>query len=70
MAGKICWRIPFRCVYCNHRGEWVTVYVQADTFMEAVEYLMDKLDMWVIKEVSERLENGELVGKKIETVKK
>lgn len=59
----------YRCIYCNHKGEWITIYVYADTFTEVVGYLKSKIDMWIIKEISERLENGELVGKNIEYAK-
>lgn len=56
----------FRCIFCNHKGEWVTIYVRADSFMQCVEYLRNRLDLYVIKEVSAKLENGELAGKEVE----
>jgi len=59
----------YRCIYCKHSGEWVTIYVKAFSFTETFKYIKDLIDMWVIKEISEKLENGELVGKEIISAK-
>ncbi len=56
----------YRCIYCDHRGNWITVYVRSENFISAVEHIRDKADMYVIKEVSEKLENGEAANVKIE----
>lgn len=57
----------FRCIYsCVKDGKWKTIYVRQSTFGNAFNYLKDHLDVWVIKEISNNLENGELVGKLIE----
>lgn len=56
----------FRCIYCNHKGEWVTTYVRGQSFSMVFEYLRDKSEMWIIKEISSRLESRELMGKLIE----
>lgn len=59
----------YRCVFCNHKGEWVTVYVKCGSFTDAFNHIKKKLQMWIIKEISERLEQGELTGKQIENGK-
>lgn len=56
----------FRCIYCNHKGEWITAYVRCEGFMSAFNYMMNEPNCFIIKEISWKLENGELVGKLIE----
>lgn len=56
----------FRCIFCNHKGEWITTYVRSQGFMPTVEFLRDKPELWIIKEISNVLANGELMGKLIE----
>lgn len=63
---KSIFNSTYRCIYCNHKGEWITIYVRCETFTKAFQYVQKELiDMWIIKEISERLENGELVGKDV-----
>jgi hypothetical protein len=59
-------RESFRVIYCNYQGEWITKYVVANNFTQCFNYVSSPLfDLWVIKEISCKIGNGELEGKVI-----